>query len=58
MSDEYEAVFNMGVIYLDLSQPALTHTVQEAVDPLEWTELMGNIGGTWGRCHFVRENVF
>lgn len=39
---------DVGVVIVDLYQPALTHTVRKEVDPLEWTELVGNIGGTCG----------
>ena len=29
-------------------QPALSHTIRKAIDPLEPLELLGNIGGMWG----------
>lgn len=29
-------------------QPSLTHTIRKEIDPLEWAEIMGSIGGTWG----------
>ena len=35
-------------MFMDVLQPALTHTIRREVDPLEWAELVGSIGGTWG----------
>ena len=35
---------------MNVLQPSLTDTIREEIDPLEWTELLGNIGGTWGEC--------
>lgn len=37
-----------AVMLLEILQPDLTHTVRKEVDPLEWAELLGSIGGTWG----------
>lgn len=29
-------------------QPSLSHTVRKEIDPLEWAEIVGNLGGAWG----------
>lgn len=39
---------DQGKWMLDLFQPDLSHTVRKEIDPLEWTELIGSVGGTWG----------
>lgn len=38
----------MGFMFVDLFQPQLSRTVRKEIDSFEWTELVGNVGGTWG----------
>lgn len=40
--------FGVGTLVLMVYQPALSHTIRKAIDPLEPLELLGNIGGMWG----------
>lgn len=47
--------FDMALMLVDLYQPELTHTLRKEIDPLEWAELIGNIGGTWGEQMFKLE---
>lgn len=40
--------FDVAVLPFLLIQPSLSKTVQMEIDPLQWTEIVGNIGGLWG----------
>lgn len=41
--------FNTGLLLLDVYQPGLSWSIQEEVDPVQWTVIVGNIGGAWGK---------
>ena len=45
--DEYDQ--DVAIMFMSIWQPSLTHTIRKEVDPLEWGEILGNIGGTWGK---------
>ncbi|CAN0431922.1 unnamed protein product [Ascophyllum nodosum] len=48
ISEEWDALtYDKGHFFMNVLQPSLTDTIREEIDPLEWTELLGNIGGTW-----------
>ncbi|CAM9376339.1 unnamed protein product [Ascophyllum nodosum] len=38
---------DIAFMLMHILQPAFTHTIRREVDPLEWAELIGSIGGTW-----------
>lgn len=42
--------YNRGVMVLDVYQPSMSLTVRKEIDPLQWTEISGNIGGFLGKC--------
>lgn len=35
-------------MFMQIWQPGLSHTVRKEIDPLEWAEIVGNLGGAWG----------
>lgn len=39
---------DVAVMLVEILQPGLTHTIRKEVDPLEWAEILGNLGGAWG----------
>ena len=41
-------IVDKAYMVMHVLQPALTHIIRREVDPLEWAELVGSIGGTWG----------
>lgn len=40
----------MGLLLLDVYQPRLSWQIQEEVDPVQWSVIVGNIGGAWGEA--------
>ena len=51
ISEEWETPSSeRGHLLIKVLQPSLTHTIRAEIDPLEWAELLGNIGGIWGEC--------
>lgn len=38
---------NEGLLLIDFYQPVLSYNIQEEIDPVQWTVLLGNIGGVW-----------
>ena len=42
--------YKIAYLITKLFQPSLTHTSRTENDPLDWTALLGNNGGTWGEC--------
>ena len=51
ISEPWEALSSeRGHLLMKVLQPSLTNTIRAEIDPLEWTELLGNIGGIWGEC--------
>lgn len=38
-----------GLLFMDLQQPALSHTVLKEVEPVEIATIIGSIGGAWGK---------
>lgn len=46
-----------AILFMEILQPDLTHTIRKEVDPLEWAELLGSIGGTWGELEVRQQFV-
>lgn len=46
--------FDRGLLPLLLYQPRLSKTVQREIDPLQWTEIVGNVGGLWGEFQSMK----
>lgn len=46
----YVVDYGRGIMLLDMYQPSMSKIVRREIDPLEWTEIFGNVGGFWGEC--------